>query len=111
MANVLYQYAYQEVGLPILNPDGTAYNATAAVEAEYRITQAGTCTAVYSASLGSGITLNGTDLLLTIPENTLTVAGTNNEYRHYLRIAEAAGELEAPVFDQFVTIIPGCEIT
>ena len=53
MANVLYQYAYQEVGLPILNPDGTAYNATAAVEAEYRITQAGTCTAVYSASLGN----------------------------------------------------------
>ena len=110
MANVLYQYAFQEVALPILNPDGTPYDASSVVEAEYRITQTGTCTDVYSASFGAGITLNGTDLLLTIPESALTIAGTNGEYRHYLRIAESVDELKPPVFDNVVDIIPGCTI-
>lgn len=109
--SALYENAYQVIGLPIVESDGTtAVDANTFVEAEYRIKLTGTCTDVYTASLGGQLTVVGTDLQLEILENTLTVTGTNSEYTHYLRTATAAGQLEAPVFSQTVDILPVCEI-
>ena len=111
VSNVLYQNAYQKVSLPVLQSDGiTPEDANLFVEAEYRIKETGTCTDVYSASLGSEISVVGTDLQLEIQENTLAVTGTSGEYSHYLRVAFAANELGAPVFDSVVDILPVCPI-
>jgi len=108
---VLYENAYQKVSLPVLASDGiTAIDAGTFAEAEYRIVNTGTCTVVYTASLGGQITVVGTNLQLEILENTLAITGTNSEYSHYLRVATAAGKLEAPVFDAVVDILPVCEI-
>lgn len=97
--------------MPIYEADGqTLVDANTLAEAEYRIRATGTCTDSYSASLGSGINVVGTTLVLTIPENDLTVSGTNGEYTHMLRVARSVGELEAPVFNSIVQIIPVCEI-
>ncbi len=107
----LYQNAYQLVSLPILAADGvTPVDATTFVEAEYRIKLTGTCTDVYTASLAGQLTVVGTDLQLEILENTLLITGTNSEYTHSLRTATSAGQLEAPVFDSTVDILPVCEV-
>ena len=106
-----YENAYQLVSLPVLASDGiTPVDANLFTEAEYRIKISGTCTDVYTASLGGQLTVVGTDLQLEILENTLNVSGINKEYTHYLRVAYSVGQLRAPVFDQYVTIIPVCEI-
>ena len=107
----LYQNAYQLVSLPIVEADGsTPVNASTLAEAEYRIRQTGSCTDVYSASLGGQLTVVGSNLQLEILENTLTVSGTKGEYTHSLRVATEAGKLGAPVFDKAVIIYPVCEI-
>jgi hypothetical protein len=109
--SVLYENAYQLISLPVLAADGiTPVDANLFAEAEYRVKLAGTCTEVYSASLISGISVIGTTLQLEILENTLQVSGTKGEYTHYLRVAYAVGQLEAPVFDSVVDILPVCEI-
>ena len=109
--SVLYENAYQLISLPIWAADGvTPVDASTFTEAEYRVKLTGTCTDVYTASLAGQLTVVGTNLQLEILENTLTVTGTNGEYTHYLRIATSAGQLEAPVFDSVVDILPVCEI-
>ncbi len=109
--SALYEAAYQLVSLPILEADGaTPVDANLFVEAEYRIKLTGTCTDVYTASLGGQLTIVGTNIQLEILENTLDVSGTNGEYTHYLRTAYNAGQLGPPVFDTVVDILPVCEI-
>ena len=109
--SVLYENAYQVISLPIVDADGvTPIDASTFAEAEYRIKLTGTCTDVYSASLAGQLTVVGTNLQLIILENTLAITGTNGEYTHYLRTATSGGQLEAPVFDSTVDILPVCGI-
>ena len=111
MSNTLEQYAYQVVDLPVVDvaEDGTQtpIDANTFVEAEYRIVNTATGELVYSASLGGDISVKGTDLCLTIPENALTVTGVNGEYSHFLRMATAANQLGRTVFNSTVPILPG----
>lgn len=109
--SVLYQNAYQVVSLPIYESDGsTLVDATTLAEAEVRIYPVDSCTAAYTASLGGELTVVGTTLTWAIPENNLTISGTNGEYKLVLRKAYSAGELGPPDIDQIIDIIPVCPI-
>ena len=107
--DVMWANSFQEIPLPVYTDETltTEVDASTFVEAEYRIYEKGSCTVVFSASLGGGLTVPTTQLLLTTQESDISVSG---EYTHSLRVATSAGELGPPVFETALTIIPVCPI-
>jgi hypothetical protein len=109
--NSIYENSHQEISLPFYTDATltTLADANDYVEAEYRIYSTGSCVALFSASLGSGIAIVGTTFVLTINEADIDFSGDG--YTHVFRVAESAGQLQPPLFDSQLTIYPVCAVT
>ena len=105
----MYENSFQEISLPFYTDDSlsTLADANNYVEAEYRIYATDGCTVVFTASLGSGIAIVGTTFVLTIQETDIDF---NGNYEHGFRVAESAGELQPPLFDGELTVLPVCAV-
>ena len=106
----LYSNSFQEIPLIVYTDESRSVlvDPTTYVEAEYRIYTKDTCTEVFAASLGSGIAIDGTQLVLTIQETGITFFG---EYDHVFRFALSAGKLAPPAFEGVLTVFEVCGVT
>lgn len=102
--------SFQEIKLEIYESDGvTPIDATLYAECEYRIFATDTCVPLFSASIGSGISISGTDFILTTQTTDITFSTTEADtYTHTARLARSAGELEGPVMDRGLIINDVC---
>ena len=105
----MWSNSYQEIPLTVYTDDtlSVEVDANTYVEAEYRIYTKDTCTEVFSASLGAGLEVVGTDLILTTQETDIDFFG---EYDHVLRTALGAGELAPPSIEGTLTIFEVCAV-
>ena len=105
----MWSNSYQEIPLTVYTDDTLAVevDANTYVEAEYRIYTKDTCTEVFSASLGAGLAVVGTDLILTTQETDIDFFG---EYDHVFRYALGAGELAPPAIEGALTIFEVCAV-
>jgi hypothetical protein len=101
--------SFQEIPLVVYTDDAmlVEVDANTYAEAEYRIYTKDTCDSVFSASLGSGLAVVGTQLVLTTQETDIDFSG---DYDHVLRTALGAGELAPPSIDGSLTIFEVCAI-
>jgi hypothetical protein len=101
--------SYQEIPLVVYTDDTRTVEVdpTTYVEAEYRIYTKDTCESVFSASLGSGLAVVGTQLVLTTQETDIDFSG---DFDHVLRTALGAGELAPPSIDGSLTIFEVCAV-
>ncbi len=102
--------SYQEIPLTVYTDDTRTVEVdpTTYVEAEYRIYTKDTCDVLFSASLGAGLAVVGTDLILTTQETDISFSG---DFDHVLRTALGAGELAPPSIDGALTIFEVCAVT
>ena len=109
MADFMWENSFQEIPLTVYTDDTRTVEVDPAtyVEAEYRIYAKDTCDSVFSASLGSGLEVVGTQLVLTTEETDITFSG---DFDHVLRTALGAGELAPPSIDGELTILEVCAI-
>ena len=105
----MWENSYQEIPLVVYTDDTRTVEVdpTTYVEAEYRIYTKDTCTSIFSASLGSGLAVVGTQLVLTVSETDITVSG---DFDHVLRTALGAGELAPPSIEGALTIFEVCAV-
>jgi hypothetical protein len=105
----MWSNSFQEIPLIVYTDDTRTVevDANTYVEAEYRIYTKDTCTSVFSASLGAGLGVVGTQLILTTEETDIDFFG---EYDHVLRTALSAGELAPPSIEGVLTIFEVCAI-
>ena len=105
----MWENSYQEIPLVVYTDDTRTVEVdpTTYVEAEYRIYTKYTCDSVFSASLGSGLAVVGTQLVLTTQETDIDFSG---DFDHVLRTALGAGELAPPSIDGSLTIFEVCAV-
>ena len=105
----MWSNSYQEIPLIVYTDETKTVVVDPAtyVEAEYRIYTKDTCVVVFTASLGSGIALVGSDLILTIQETGIVFFG---EYDHVFRYGLGAGELAPPAIEGALTIFEVCAV-
>lgn len=111
MANVLYERRDQTFTVTVYDTDGTTViPASTYLNAQYRIYPVGSCTAIVSKSLGSGVSVVGNNFQVDIDDTDITVSGTNGEYKHVFVVGTTVDEVLPSIFDSVVDIVPGCEI-
>ena len=105
----MWSNSYQEIPLIVYTDETKTVVVDPAtyVEAEYRIYTKDTCVVVFTASLGSGIALVGSDLILTTQETGIDFFG---EYDHVFRYGLGAGELAPPAIEGALTIFEVCAV-
>ena len=105
----MWSNSYQEIPLIVYTDDTktVVVDPNTYVEAEYRIYTKDTCTEVFAASLGSGIALVGSDLILTTQETDIDFFG---DYDHVFRYGLGAGELAPPSIEGSLTIFEVCAV-
>ena len=111
MANVLYERRDQTFTVTVYDTDGTTViPASTYLNAQYRIKATGTCDALVSKSLGSGIAVSGDSFTVTLDDTDITFSGIAGEYSHSFTVGTTVDEVLPSIFDQTVDIIPGCTI-
>lgn len=106
----LYQNSDQTFTVQIFESDGTTpVDANNYQFAEYSIYTKGTCNALVTKTLGSGISVSGTNFEVTLEDTDITFATSSTEkYDHAFRPGTTAQPRLAPVFDEEVTIMESC---
>ncbi len=109
MSDPLWQNSDFVFQVDVFESDGTTpADANDYTKAEWSLYETGTCVALVTKTLGSGIAVSGTVFEVTIDAADITVSGVDGEYTHSFRVGTAISPSMPPIYDTTVPIIASC---